>query len=170
MDNIIKGKVWKFEDDVDTDAILPGRYLVLTGEKELAACVMEGCDPNFSEKVKKGDIIVAGKNFGCGSSREHAPIAIKGAGISAVVAESFARIFYRNSVNIGLLLIEAKGISKNINEGDEIEINMDEGVLKDLNNFKEFEIKPLPDFMMNIMGEGGLISYMKNHLTEIKDE
>lgn len=170
MDNIIKGKVWKFGDDVDTDAILPGRYLVLTGEKELAACVMEGCDPNFSEKVKKGDIIVAGKNFGCGSSREHAPIAIKGAGISAVVAESFARIFYRNSVNIGLLLIEAKGISKNINEGDEIEINMDEGVLKDLNNFKEFEIKPLPDFMMNIMGEGGLISYMKNHLTEIKDE
>lgn len=170
MDNIIKGKVWKFEDDVDTDAILPGRYLVLTGEKELAACVMEGCDPNFSEKVKKGDIIVAGKNFGCGSSREHAPIAIKGAGISAVVAESFARIFYRNSVNIGLLLIEAKGISKNINEGDEIEINMDEGVLKDLNNFKEFEIKPLPDFMMNIMEEGGLISYMKNHLTEIKDE
>lgn len=170
MDNIIKGKVWKFGDDVDTDAILPGRYLVLTGEKELAACVMEGCDPNFSEKVKKGDIIVAGKNFGCGSSREHAPIAIKGAGISAVVAESFARIFYRNSVNIGLLLIEAKGISKNINEGDEIEINMDEGVLKDLNNFKEFEIKPLPDFMMNIMEEGGLISYMKNHLTEIKDE
>ena len=159
-----------FEDDVDTDAILPGRYLVLTGEKELAACVMEGCDPNFSEKVKKGDIIVAGKNFGCGSSREHAPIAIKGAGISAVVAESFARIFYRNSVNLGLLLIEAKGISKNINEGDEIEINMDEGVLKDLNNFKEFEIKPLPDFMMNIMEEGGLISYMKNHLTEIKDE
>ncbi len=170
MDNIIKGKVWKFEDDVDTDAILPGRYLVLTGEKELAACVMEGCDPNFSEKVKKGDIIVAGKNFGCGSSREHAPIAIKGAGISAVVAESFARIFYRNSVNIALLLIEAKGISKNINEGDEIEINMDEGVLKDLNNFQEFEIKPLPDFMMNIMEEGGLISYMKNHLTEIKDE
>jgi len=170
MDNIIKGKVWKFGDDVDTDAILPGRYLVLTGEKELAACVMEGCDPNFSEKVKKGDIIVAGKNFGCGSSREHAPIAIKGAGISAVVAESFARIFYRNSVNIGLLLIEAKGISKNINEGDEIEINMDEGVLKDLNNFKEFEIKPLPDFMMNIMEEGGLISYLKNHLTEIKDE
>lgn len=167
---MIKGKVWKFADDVDTDAILPGRYLVLTGEKELAACVMEGCDPNFSEKVKKGDIIVAGKNFGCGSSREHAPIAIKGAGISAVVAESFARIFYRNSVNIGLLLIEAKGISENIDEGDEIEINMDQGVLKDLNNFKEFKIKPLPDFMKGIMEEGGLISYLKNHLTEIKDE
>jgi 3-isopropylmalate/(R)-2-methylmalate dehydratase small subunit len=170
MDNMIKGKVWKFGNDVDTDAILPGRYLVLSEEKELAACVMEGCDPGFSEKVKEGDIIVAGKNFGCGSSREHAPIAIKGAGISAVVAESFARIFYRNSVNIGLLLIEAKGISKSIEEGDQIEINMDKGFLKDLNNSKEFEIKPLPEFMMGIMNEGGLISYLKNHLAEIKGE
>lgn len=170
MDNMIKGKVWKFGNDVDTDAILPGRYLVLSEEKELAACVMEGCDPGFSEKVKEGDIIVAGKNFGCGSSREHAPIAIKGAGISAVVAESFARIFYRNSVNIGLLLIEAKGISKSIEEGDQIEINMDKGFLKDLNNSREFEIKPLPEFMMGIMNEGGLISYLKNHLAEIKGE
>lgn len=170
MDKMIKGKVWKFGDDVDTDAILPGRYLVLTGEKELAACVMEGCDPDFSKKVKEGDIVVAGKNFGCGSSREHAPIAIKGAGITAVVAESFARIFYRNSVNIGLLLIEAKGISKNVDEGDEIEIDMEKGVLKDLNNSKEFEIKPLPEFMMGIMNEGGLISYLKNHLAEIKEE
>jgi 3-isopropylmalate/(R)-2-methylmalate dehydratase small subunit len=170
MDKILKGKVWKFGDDVDTDIILPGRYLVLTGEKELAACVMEGHDPDFSGKVKEGDIIVAGKNFGCGSSREHAPIAIKGVGISAVVAESFARIFYRNSINIGLLLIEAKGISKNIEEGDEIEINMDEGVLKDLNNSKEFEITPLPEFMLGIMNEGGLISYLKNHLAEIKGE
>ena len=170
MDKMIKGKVWKFGDDVDTDAILPGRYLVLTGEKELAACVMEGCDPDFSKKVKEGDIVVAGKNFGCGSSREHAPISIKGAGITAVVAESFARIFYRNSVNIGLLLIEAKGISKNVDEGDEIEIDMEKGVLKDLNNSKEFEIKPLPEFMMGIMNEGGLISYLKNHLAEIKEE
>ncbi len=170
MDNTIKGKVWKFGDDVDTDAILPGRYLVLTGEKELAACVMKGCDPDFSEKVKEGDIIVAGKNFGCGSSREHAPISIKGAGVSAVVAESFARIFYRNSVNIGLLLIEAKGISKNVDEGDEIEIDMEKGVLKDLNNSKEFKIKPLPEFMRGIMKEGGLISYLKNHLAEIKNE
>ncbi len=170
MANMIKGKVWKFGDDVDTDAILPGRYLVLTGEKELAKCVMEGCDPNFSDKVKEGDIIVAGRNFGCGSSREHAPISIKGAGISAVVAESFARIFYRNSVNIGLLLIEAKGISKNVEEGDEIQINMKNGVLKDLNNSKEFEIKPLPEFMRGIMKEGGLISYVKNHLSEFNDE
>ncbi|WP_286244271.1 3-isopropylmalate dehydratase small subunit [Methanobacterium ferruginis] len=166
----MKGKVWKFGDDVDTDIILPGRYLVLTEEEELAACVMEGHDPDFSKKVKEGDIMVAGKNFGCGSSREHAPIAIKAAGISAVVAESFARIFYRNSTNIGLLLIESKGISKNVEEGDEIEINMDKAVLKDLTNSKEFEIKPLPEFMMGIMNEGGLISYLKNHLAEIKDE
>ncbi|MEG3225086.1 MAG: 3-isopropylmalate dehydratase [Methanobacteriales archaeon Met13] len=170
MDKIIKGKVWKFGNDVDTDIIIPGRYLVFTGEKELAACVMEGCDPDFSNKVKKGDIMVAGKNFGCGSSREHAPIAIKGAGISAVVAESFARIFYRNSINIGLLLIEAKGISGHISEGDEIQIDMDKGVLKDLNTFEEFEIQPLPEFMLEIMKEGGLINYLKNHLAEIKGQ
>ncbi len=169
MDKVLKGKVWNFPDDVDTDMIVPGRYLVLTGEEELAACVMEGYDPDFAKKVGKGDIIVAGKNFGCGSSREHAPIAIKGAGISAVVAESFARIFYRNSINIGLLLIEAKGISKHIGEGDEIEIDIDQGVIKDVNRSKEFEIKPLPEFMMGIMNEGGLISYLKNHLAEIKD-
>ena len=166
----MKGKVWKFGDDVDTDIIIPGRYLVLRDEKELAACVMEGCDPEFSKKVNKGDIIVAGKNFGCGSSREHAPIAIKGAGISAVVAESFARIFYRNSINIGLPLIEVKEVSKHISQGDIVDINIDEGILKDLNTNEEFEIKPLPDFMLGIMEEGGLINYLKNHLEEIKDE
>ncbi|MGZ7049342.1 MAG: LeuD/DmdB family oxidoreductase small subunit, partial [Methanobacterium sp.] len=104
----MKGKAWKFGDDVDTDQILPGRYLVLRDEKDLAACAMEGCDPDFAKNVKPGDIIVGGRNFGCGSSREHAPIAIKGAGIAAVVAESFARIFYRNSINLGLPLIEVK--------------------------------------------------------------
>src|ERR1700690_4243424 len=166
----MKGKVWKFGDDVDTDIIIPGRYLVLRDEKELAACVMEGCDPEFSKKVKKGDIIVAGKNFGCGSSREHAPIAIKGAGISAVVAESFARIFYRNSINIGLPLIEAKEISGHISEGDIVEIKVDESILEDLNTGEEFEIKPLPDFMLGIMEEGGLINFIKNHLKEIKNK
>lgn len=166
----MKGKVWKFGDDVDTDIIIPGRYLVLTDEKELAACVMEGCDPEFSKKVKKGDIIVAGKNFGCGSSREHAPIAIKGAGIAAVVAESFARIFYRNSINIGLPLIEAKDIGGHISEGDEIEIDIDRGIITDLNTSEEFKIQPLPEFMLGIMDEGGLINYLKNHIEEIKDE
>lgn len=166
----MKGKVWKFGDDVDTDIIIPGRYLVLRDEKELAACVMEGCDPDFSKKVSEGDIIVAGKNFGCGSSREHAPIAIKGSGVAAVVAESFARIFYRNSINIGLPLIEAKNVSKNISEGDLIEIDVDKGILKDLNTSEEFEIKPLPEFMLGIMNEGGLINYLKNHIKEIKEE
>lgn len=164
----MKGKVWKFGDDVDTDIIIPGRYLVLRDEKELAACVMEGCDPDFSKKVSEGDIIVAGKNFGCGSSREHAPIAIKGAGIAAVVAESFARIFYRNSINIGLPLIEAKNVSKKVSEGDIIEIDVDRGILKDLDTEEEFEIKPLPEFMLGIMNEGGLINYLKNHIGDIK--
>ncbi len=164
----MKGKVWKFGDDVDTDIIIPGRYLVLRDEKELAACVMEGCDPDFSKKVSEGDIIVAGKNFGCGSSREHAPIAIKGAGVAAVVAESFARIFYRNSINIGLPLIEAKNVSKSVSEGDIIEIDVDKGILKDLDTSEEFEIKPLPVFMLGIMNEGGLINYLKNHIGEIK--
>jgi len=161
---MMKGRVWKFGDDVDTDVIIPGRYLVLTDEKELAKHLMEGSDPKFSEKVKKGDIIVAGKNFGCGSSREHAPIAIKGAGISAVVAESFARIFYRNAINVGIPLLESKDISKNVSNGDEIEIDMEKGILKDLNTSKEFEIKSMPEFMLEILNKGGLIPYLKNQL------
>ena len=129
MEKKIKGRVWKFGDDIDTDIIIPGRYLVLTDEKELAEHVMEGLGSDFSRNVQKGDIILAGKNFGCGSSREHAPIAIKGAGISAVVAESFARIFYRNAINVGLTLLESKNISKKVSQGDEIEINIERGVL-----------------------------------------
>lgn len=165
----MKGKAWKFGDDIDTDLILPGRYLVLKDEKDLAACAMEGCDPDFAKNVKKGDIIVGGRNFGCGSSREHAPIAIKGAGISAVIAESFARIFYRNSINIGLPLIEIKGISKHVSQGDELEIDMENNVLKNLTTGEEFKIKGLPPFMVEILNEGGLISYLKNHIDEIKE-
>ena len=166
----MKGKVWKFGNDIDTDLILPGRYLVLRDEKELAACAMEGCDPEFAKNVKNGDIIVGGRNFGCGSSREHAPIAIKGSGISAVVADSFARIFYRNSINIGLPLIEINGISKHLSQGDEVEIKMEEGVLKNLTTGEEFKIKELPEFMVEILGEGGLIPYLKNHINEIKQD
>lgn len=165
----MKGKAWKFGDDIDTDLILPGRYLVLKDEKDLAACAMEGCDPDFAKNVKKGDIIVGGRNFGCGSSREHAPIAIKGAGISAVIAESFARIFYRNSINIGLPLIEIKGISKHVSQGDELEIDMENNVLKNITTGEEFKIKGLPPFMVEILNEGGLISYLKNHIDEIKE-
>ena len=166
----MKGKVWKFGDDIDTDLIVPGRYLVLRDEKDLAACAMEGCDPEFAKKVKPGDIIVGGRNFGCGSSREHAPIAIKGVGISAVVAESFARIFYRNSINIGLPLIEVKDISKHVSQGDEIQINMEIGILKNITTGEEFKIKKLPDFMVEILDEGGLIPYLKDHINEIKQQ
>ncbi len=164
MKYTVKGRVWKFGDDIDTDIIIPGRYLVLTDEQELAACAMEGCDPEFAKKVKPGDIMVGGRNFGCGSSREHAPIAIKGAGISAVVAESFARIFYRNSINIGLPLIEVKGISKHVSEGDELEINMEKGILKNLTTGEEFQIEGLPPFMVEILNKGGLIPYLKEKL------
>jgi 3-isopropylmalate/(R)-2-methylmalate dehydratase small subunit len=164
----MKGKVWKFGNDIDTDIIIPGRYLVLRDEKELAEHVMEGTDPDFYKKVDDGDIIVAGKNFGCGSSREHAPIALKGAGISAVVAESFARIFYRNSINVGLPLIEAKDISSQVSEGDEIEIDVENGFLKNLNTGKEIRIKSLPEFMMGILQQGGLIPFLKENLDDIK--
>ncbi|MEN4006563.1 MAG: 3-isopropylmalate dehydratase small subunit [Methanobacteriaceae archaeon] len=163
----MKGKVWKFGDDIDTDLIIPGRYLVLKDEKDLAACAMEGCDPEFAKKVKPGDIIVGGRNFGCGSSREHAPIAIKAAGVSAVVAESFAGIFYRNSINVGLPLIEIKDISKHVSQGDEIE--MEKGILKNLTTGKKFKIKGLPEFMVEILNEGGLIPYLKKHIDEIKE-
>ena len=166
----MKGKAWKFGDDIDTDLIVPGRYLVLRDEKDLAACAMEGCDPEFAKNVKPGDIMVGGRNFGCGSSREHAPIAIKGAGISAVVAESFARIFYRNSINIGLPLIEVKGISRHVSQGDEIEIDMENGILKNITTGEEFKIKGLPEFMVEILDEGGLIPYLKNHIDEIKQK
>jgi 3-isopropylmalate/(R)-2-methylmalate dehydratase small subunit len=164
MEKKIKGRVWKFGDDIDTDIIIPGRYLVLTDEKELAEHVMEGLGSDFSLNVQKGDIILAGKNFGCGSSREHAPIAIKGAGISAVVAESFARIFYRNAINVGLTLLESKNISKKVSQGDEIEINIERGVLTDLNTGEEFEVKNLPEFMLDILNKGGLIPYLNEKL------
>ncbi|KAF5086505.1 3-isopropylmalate dehydratase small subunit [Methanobacterium aggregans] len=164
----MKGKVWKFGDDIDTDIIIPGRYLVLRGEAELAEHAMEGLDPEFPNKVSKGDVIVAGKNFGCGSSREHAPVALKGAGISVVIAESFARIFYRNAINVGLPLLEAKDISKKVSEGDEVDIDMDKGMLKDLNTSEEFEVKGLPDFMLEILNKGGLIPYLRENISNIK--
>lgn len=164
MEEKIKGRVWKFGDDIDTDIIIPGRYLVLTDEKELAKHVMEGLDSEFSSNVQEGDIILAGKNFGCGSSREHAPIAIKGAGISAVVAESFARIFYRNAINVGLPLLESENISHKISQGDEIEIDMELGILKDMVTGEEFEVKKLPDFMLEILNKGGLIPYLKENI------
>lgn len=166
MKDILKGRVWKFGSDIDTDIIIPGRYLVLTDENELAKHAMEGLDPEFHEKVEEGDIILAGKNFGCGSSREHAPIALKAAGISAVVAESFARIFYRNAINVGLPLLESEQISSNFTPGDEIELNMDKGILRNEATGEEYKVKKLQEFMLEILNDGGLIPYLKEKLKD----
>lgn len=161
---MIKGRVWKFKDDVDTDQIIPARYLVTTDPKELAKHVMEDADPTFPSKVKEGDIIVAGKNFGCGSSREHAPLAIKGAGVSAVVAESFARIFFRNAINLGLLIIESPDAAREAEEGDELEIDINQGIIRNLTKGKEYKVKPLPENLQAILKAGGLMEYAKERL------
>ena len=160
----IKGKAWKFGDNIDTDVIIPARYLNTTDPAELAKHCMEDADPEFSKKISPGDIIVAGKNFGCGSSREHAPIAIKGCGISCVIAESFARIFYRNAFNTGLLILECPEAAKKIEEGDELEIHPEEGKIVNLSKEEEYHTKPLPEFMKKILDAGGLIPYvMENY-------
>ncbi len=160
---ILKGKIWKFGDDIDTDAIIPARYLTTADPKELATHVMEDADRDFPNKVKPGDIIVAGKNFGCGSSREHAPIAIKGAGVQAVVAKSFARIFYRNAFNIGLPIFESPDLPDSVGEGDEIEINADSGVIKDSRG-AEFKAEPIPPFMQELISAGGLVEWTKKKI------
>ncbi len=160
----IKGKVWKFGDDVNTDEIIPARYLVTTDPKELAKHVMEDIDPEFSKKVQPGDIIVAGKNFGCGSSREHAPLAIKGAGVSAIVAESFARIFFRNAINLGIPVVESPEIAKEAEEGDILEIDMKEGIVKNITKGKEYKIKKLPESLQKVLEAGGLMEYAKSQL------
>ena len=157
----MKGTAWKFGNDIDTDIILPGRYLIYTDEERLSQHCMEGLDDEFNEKCKKGDFIVAGKNFGCGSSREHAPIAIKGVGISAVIAESFARIFYRNATNVGVPLLEAPGITDLVENGDEIEVDMDNGIIKSESGEK-ITFKKLPPFMLERLEKGGLIEYLKD--------
>ncbi len=163
---ILNGKTWKFGDDVDTDAIIPARYLNTFDPKELAAHVMEDADKDFPHKLKAGDLIVGGKNFGCGSSREHAPIAIKAAGIQAVIAKSFARIFYRNAFNIGLPIFESVEASDKIKEGDIIEINADIGIIKNLSRNEEYPVKPIPPFMQELISAGGLIEWTKRRLKE----
>ena len=157
----MKGTAWKFGNDIDTDIILPGRYLIYTDEERLSQHCMEGLDAEFNEKCKKGDFIVAGRNFGCGSSREHAPIALKGVGISAVIAESFARIFYRNATNVGVPLLEAHGITQLVNDGEEIDVDMEKGIITSANG-ESINFKKLPPFMLEILEQGGLIEYLKN--------
>ncbi len=160
----IRGRVWKFGDDIDTDAIIPARYLNTSDPRELAMHVMEDADPEFPKKVSQGDIIVAGKNFGCGSSREHAPLAIKGAGVQAVVAGSFARIFYRNAFNIGLPIFESPEAVEKIRQTDEIEIDADTGVIKNLNTGETYQARPIPEFMQELIKAGGLIEWTKKRL------
>ncbi|MBA4348616.1 MAG: 3-isopropylmalate dehydratase small subunit [Thermodesulfovibrio sp.] len=163
---LLKGKAWRFGDDVNTDAIIPARYLNTSDPKELARHVMEDADKNFSDKLKAGDLIVAGKNFGCGSSREHAPIAIKASGIQAVIAKSFARIFCRNAFNIGLPIFESSDASEKIKEGDNIELDADSGIIKNLTRGEQYKAKPIPPFMQELIGAGGLIEWTKKRLKQ----
>jgi 3-isopropylmalate dehydratase small subunit len=160
----IKGRVWKFGDDVNTDEIIPARYLNTIDPAALAEHCMEDADAGFAAKVKPGDIIVAGKNFGCGSSREHAPIAIKASGVSAVIALSFARIFYRNSFNIGLPIFESPEAVVEIATGDEVEVDTQKGRIKNLTRAKEFHVAPIPSFMEELVRAGGLTEYVKKKL------
>jgi len=155
-----KGKVWKFADNVNTDEIIPARFLNTHDPQELGRHCMEDIDPGFSKKVSRGDIIVAGKNFGCGSSREHAQIAIKGAGLSCVIAESFARIFYRNSINMGLPILEIKDLA-GITEGDYLEVDLDKGAILNLSEDKIYNAQPLPKFIQEIIKSGGLLKWVK---------
>jgi 3-isopropylmalate dehydratase small subunit len=162
----LRGKAWKFKDNVDTDVIIPARYLNTSDPRELAPHCMEDIDRDFAKKISTGDIIVAGKNFGCGSSREHAPIAIKGAGISCVIAESFARIFYRNSINMGLPIFESKEASQKISGGDALEVNAETGEIRNITKNETYRAAPLPPFMQKIIGLGGLMEYVKQEVRE----
>jgi 3-isopropylmalate dehydratase small subunit len=159
-----KGIVHKFGDDVNTDEIIPARYLNTSDPLELAKHAMEDADPEFVNKMKPGDFIVAGKNFGCGSSREHAPIALKAAGVSGVIAESFARIFYRNAFNMGLAIFESPEAARALQNGQEISLDMDAGVITDLATGKKYRSQPIPPFMQQLLADGGLMAFVKKHL------
>ena len=159
----MQGNVWKFGDNIDTDLIIAARYLNTSEPSELAKHVMEDADPEFVHKMAPGDIIVAGENFGCGSSREHAPIALKAAGIAAIIAPSFARIFYRNAFNMGLPIFELKEADE-IQEGDEVRVDMDKGEIINLTQNKTYKFVPIPDFMQQLVDAGGLINFAKQEL------
>ena len=157
------GRVFKYGDNIDTDVIIPARYLNTSDSKELAAHCMEDIDAEFVNKVKKGDIMVGMKNFGCGSSREHAPIAIKESGISCVIAASFARIFYRNAINIGLPILECEEAAEAILDGDEVEVDFSAGEIQDLTNGRSFKAQPFPEFLQDIIASGGLIDAVRQN-------
>jgi 3-isopropylmalate/(R)-2-methylmalate dehydratase small subunit len=157
----VTGTAMKFGDNVDTDVILPGKYLVLIDPNDLAKHAMEGLDADFPAKAKKGIVVVGGKNFGCGSSREQAPLALKYSGVKCVLAESFARIFFRNAINIGLPAIECKGISAAVENGDEITVDFEAGTIQDVTKGKNFQVAKLPPFILEILADGGLIEYLR---------
>lgn len=156
------GSVIKYGDNVDTDVIIPARYLNTSDHKELASHCMEDLDTTFVNRVNAGDFIVAGQNFGCGSSREHAPIAIKASGVSLVIAKSFARIFYRNAINIGLAIVECPEAAEDISEGDKVEADMDNGIIRNLTTGREYKTAPFPEFIQKIIENGGLINSIAN--------
>ena len=156
------GNVIKYGDNVDTDVIIPARYLNTSDHKELASHCMEDLDKTFVSRVKQGDIITAGENFGCGSSREHAPIAIKESGVSLVIAKSFARIFYRNAINIGLAIVECPEAAEGISEGDTVEADLDNGIIRNITTGREYKTAPFPEFVQSIIENGGLMQAIEN--------
>ncbi|PKL05150.1 MAG: 3-isopropylmalate dehydratase small subunit [Synergistetes bacterium HGW-Synergistetes-1] len=165
MDTTLKGNAWVYGDNVDTDVIIPARYLVTSDERSLAAHCMEDIDETYAKGVSKGDVITAGNNFGCGSSREHAPIAIKGSGASCVIAKSFARIFYRNAINIGLPILECTETDR-IAKGDLIEIDLTKGTITNRTKGETYHAKPFPEFLQSLIGLGGLVPYVRTRLSE----
>ena len=162
----VSGRVFKYGDNIDTDVIIPARYLTSADPEHLKEHCMEDIDKSFKDRVRPGDILVAGKNFGCGSSREHAPVAIKASGVSLVIANDFARIFYRNSINVGLPILECAEAALRINDGDEIEADFDTGVITDKTTGESFNAKAFPEFIKNIMASGGLVGYTESLVEE----
>lgn len=160
------GIAYKYGDNVDTDVIIPARYLNIIDANELAKHAMEDIDKNFATNVKAGDVIVAGSNFGSGSSREHAPLVLKTAGVAAVIAPSFARIFYRNAFNIGFPILECSEASEKIDAGDEIEIDFSTGSIKNITKGEEYKAEPMPEFMTNLINSGGLVNYVKANVSK----
>ncbi len=156
----LTGKVWRYGHDINTDYIIPGRYMELTDPDEMAAHVFEEHDPAFREGVRRGDMVVGATNFGCGSSREHAPLALKHAGVSCVLAESFARIFYRNAINVGLPALECPGVHDAVSKGDTVEVDVTGGVVRNLDSGVELSFTPLPPFMVEVLNAGGLVPYL----------
>ncbi|MGD6853064.1 MAG: 3-isopropylmalate dehydratase small subunit [Candidatus Bathyarchaeia archaeon] len=164
MDSKIKAKAVVFGNNIDTDVILPGKYLILVDPKELAQHALAGLDEHFVDKAKGGVILVGGKNFGCGSSREQAPLALKYSGVKCVIAESFARIFFRNAINIGLPVIECKGISTAVKSGDELAVDFEAGKIENLSSGKKFQVEKLPPFILEILADGGLIENLRRRM------